>query len=263
MPELFKFRHFFYYNIMELSIHATLFYNTKNINDMKYRLIAIIIVGFSLLSCSRKYDKSNKDSYVEVVGKAEKEVDPDIFYLGFTLSETNGIKKGSLAAMEQKVLAALQSLGIDVKNDLSVTNMSGYSWYWWRRNRNVEQTKNYELKATNLELLNKVCDKFDSIGSMNYNLNRIDYSGIDEVRKEVQQEAVKNARIKAENLLSGEDSKVDKLIYLQEREPQITYPRYGVQYERSADKASEQSQPSIDFKKMKVTYDIVARFSIE
>lgn len=230
---------------------------------MKYKLLVLIIAALSVLSCSRKYDKDNKDSYVEVIGKADKEVDPDIFYLGFTLSERNATKSGNLAAMEQKVLTALQSLGIDVKTDLSVTNMSGYNYYWWRRSRNVEQNKSYELKANNVDLLNKVCDKFDSIGYINYNMIRIEYSKIEELRKEVQQEAVKNARVKAENLLSGEDGKVDKLIYLQEKEPQITYPRYGIQYELAADKSYNQSAPTVDFKKLKVTYEITARFSIE
>jgi len=230
---------------------------------MKYKLLVLAIVAFSMLSCSRKYDKNNKDSYIEVIGKAEKEIDPDIFYLGFSLTEKNGTKSGSLTVMEQKVLEALQSLGVDIKTDLSVTNMSGYNYYWWRRSKNVEQSKSYELKANSLELLNKVCDKFDSIGSMNYNMNRIEYSKIEELRKDVQQEAVKNARIKAENLLAGEESNVDKLIYLQEKEPQVVYPRYGIQYEMAADKSYNQSAPSVDFKKLKVTYEITARFSIE
>lgn len=230
---------------------------------MKYKLLILTIAALSVMSCSRKYDKNNKDSYVEVIGKAEKEVDPDIFYLGFTLSERNATKSGNLAAMEQKVLEALQSLGIDIKTDMSVTNMSGYNYYWWRRSRNIEQNKSYELKANNLELLNKVCDKFDSIGYLNYNMNRIEYSKIDELRKAVQQEAVKNARSKAENLLNGEGKKVDKLIYLQEKEPQITYPNYGIQYEMAADKSFNQNAPSVDFKKLKVTYEITARFSIE
>jgi uncharacterized protein YggE len=229
---------------------------------MKYKLIVIIIAAFSILSCSKKHDTNNKDSYVEVTGKAGKEVDPDIFYLGFSLNEKNGTKSGSLTAMEQKVLATLQSLGVDVKTDLSVTNMSGYNYYWWRRSRNVEQSKSYELKANSLELLNKACDKFDSIGYINYNMNRIEYSKIDELRNNVQKEAVKNARLKAENLLSGEGSNVEKLIYLQEKEPQINYPRYGIQYEMAADKSYNQSAPSIDFKKLKVTCEITARFSI-
>jgi len=112
---------------------------------MKYKLLVLIFVAFSLLSCNRKYDKNNKDSYIEVIGKSEKEVDPDVFYLGFSLTERQGVKSGSLTAMEQKVLEALQSLGVDVKADLSVTNMSGYNYYWWRRSRNVEQSKSYAL----------------------------------------------------------------------------------------------------------------------
>lgn len=44
----------------------------------------------------------------------------------------------------------------------------------------------------------------------------------------MEQKVIKNALSKAENLLNGENSKVDKLIYLPEKEPQITYPHYEI-----------------------------------
>jgi uncharacterized protein YggE len=82
------------------------------------------------------------------------------------------------------------------------------------------------------------------------------------LKKEVQQEAVKKARQKAENLLSGENKQVGELVYLQEQETLTERPFKSfanVAYQVS-DNANYESPA---FHKMKVSYSIVARFSIK
>jgi uncharacterized protein YggE len=229
----------------------------------KRQLFWIGILLISVIGCNQTVEKDKSQSYVEVTGTAEKEIDPDIFYLSISLSETNS-QKNNINTLEQKMLDVLKSLNIDTQSNLSVTGMSGDNWYWWRRSRTVYQNKSYQLKTTSLDTLNKVCDKLDSMGYVNYYLTKTDYSKKDELKKEVQQEAVKQARIKAENLLSGEDRKVDELIYLQERETYSPVPMYGyVQNENKSAADKEEYQSSVSFNKKKISYDIVARFSIK
>ena len=212
------------------------------------------MIGF--IACTQVNHRSSAEfSYVEIVGTAQKEIEPDIFYLSFTLEDKNNI-----SVSEQRMLAVLQSLNIDTENDLSVTGMSSYK-YWWRK-KNQYQYKTYLLKVYSFDLVNKTCDKLDSL-KLDYYLSKVDYSKIDELKKEVQQEAVQNARQKAENLLSGENKKVGELIYLQEQETMIERPAYRkyVTYEASANYSVDYEQPA--FNKMKVSYNIVARFSIK
>ncbi|MCL1943448.1 MAG: SIMPL domain-containing protein [Candidatus Azobacteroides sp.] len=221
------------------------------------------MILFFATGCSRNDQKNNPQSYVEVQGSAEKEIDPDIFYLNITLSETNGSQKNDINVLEQKLLAVMESLKINTKTNLSVTGMSGDNWYWWRKNRKLYQNKSYLLKTSNLDLLNSVCDKLDNLGGyVNYYLSKTDYSKMDELKKEVQQEAVKQARVKAENLLSGENQKVDELIYLQESEPYNQTGRFNYEYANKME-AADAAPSTIDFQKMKVSYDVIARFSIK
>ena len=233
----------------------------KTINKTFY-LFAVTVLFAN--GCSNSVDKNISQSYVEVQGIAEKEIDPDIFYLSITLSETNGSQKNDINALEQKLLAVMESSKIDTKANLSVTGMSGDNWYWWRKNRKLYQNKSYLLKTTNLDLLNSVCDNLDGLGGyVNYYLSKTDYSGMDELKKEVQREAVQQARIKAENLLSGENRKVDELVYLQERQTQTDFSRR--EYYDYAENKEYAAAPrsTVDFKKMKVSYDVIARFSIK
>jgi len=218
--------------------------------------LGIAMIGF--IACTQISSPNRAEySYVEVVGTAEKEIEPDIFYLSFSLES-----KDDINALEQRLLAALQSLDIDTKNDLSVTNMSG-DRYWWRKNNTRYQYKRYLLKAHKLDLVNKTCDKLDNL-KVNYYLSKVDYSQIDELKEEVQREAVKQARQKAENLLSGENKQIGGLIYLQEQETAINRP-FDRNYMSNADSPPpmlrEYESPA--FTKIKISYSIIARFSIQ
>ena len=221
------------------------------------KILYIGILAASLAGCVRNH-RPVAQSYVEVVGTAKKEVTPDIFYLSFNLNENNKTK-ADINVLEQRMLIALKSLNIDAKTDLSVTGMSGDNWYWWRKKNTVYQNKSYLLKLNNLDLLNKTCDKLDSL-NVEYNLSSVDYSKIDDVNKQAQQEAVQQARVKAENLLSGEHKKVKELIYLQE---QVVDSRPNARFYEQADYSYHFSEPSPDFRKMNVSYSVIARFSIE
>ena len=235
---------------------------SKNIYTMKRNIIFIIgfgiaIIGF--LACTRNSAQNNAQfSYIEVLGTAEKEVEPDIFYLSFRL-EGSSTSKNNINALEKRIIAALQSLDIDTKNDLTITSMSGDT-YWWRR-KHASQYKRYLVKTGSLDLANKTCDKLDSL-KLDYYLSEVDYSNMDELKNEVQQEAVKQARQKAESLLNGENKQIGELIYLQER--QVEEPSYyNRRYSKYYDACMEADYSPPAFNKMKISYSIVARFSIQ
>jgi len=228
---------------------------------MKRVTIKVVCIGIAMIgfvACTQVGNQNRAEfSYVEVVGTAEKEIEPDIFYLSFELESNSA--NNNINAMEQRMLAALQSLDIDTKNDLTVTGMSGDT-YWWRKNRRY-QYKRYLLKTQSLDLVNKTGDKLDSL-KVEYRLSKVDYSKMDELREEVQQEAVKKARQKAENLLNGENKQAGELVYLQEQKA-INRPVYSYSYAYESESYDEIIYESPSFKKMKVSYAIIARFSIK
>ena len=225
------------------------------------KILCFALVAFGVMSCAKTDNQSNPQSFVEIVGTAEREVDPDVFYLSFTLN--NEIAKNrniDIGTLEQRMLRALQEIGVDIENDLTVTGMSGNNWNWWRRSSTTYQFKTYQLKAGNLELMNKVCDVLDS-QNITYFLSRTDYADIEELQKEIQREAVQNARLKAENLLMGENRQVNELIYLQEQQVFSSRPMFA--REMAFADASFEASPSPSFNKMKVSYSVIARFSIK
>jgi uncharacterized protein YggE len=233
---------------------------------MKNILFLISILLFIFAGCKNK--NTNFKSYIEVTGYAEQEIDPDIFYLNFNLSENNS-QKSKINALEKKIINALKSLNIDIQQDLSVTSMSGDNWYLWWRAKNVYQNKSYSLKVGDIDLLNKVCDKLDSIGYNNYYLGKIDYSKSEELKKEIQQQAVRQARTKAENLLAGEGKTIGELVYVQEQTAtNDNYSNYRHIYDYNKSEIiyaprEREMAPPVNFKKIKMTYNVIVRYSIK
>ena len=208
--------------------------------------LGIAMIGF--IACTQINSPNRAEfSYVEVVGTAKKEVEPDIFYLKFYVHNHSD---------EQRMLAVLQSLDINTKNDLTVTDVSSgrdYKKKWY-------QYKRYLLKVCKFDLVTKICNKLDTL-KIGYDLSDVSHSQIMELRKEVQQEAVKNARQKAENLLNSENKQTGELIYLQENEA-IRYIDVDASSHRFTTSEDTGYEPPA-FKKIKISYSIIARFSIQ
>jgi uncharacterized protein YggE len=228
---------------------------------MKKLLIFTLAAALLAGCCNRLAE--NADSYVEVAGMAEQETDADVFYLSINLNESHATKD-NISAVEQKLVAALRESGVDTEKDLTVTGMWGDNWYWWRRSRTVYQNKSYELKVTDLALLNLTCDALDKMGYVNYNLSRVDYSKMDELKAAVQQQAVRNARTKADNLLAGENRTAGSLLLLGEMTSQNIYPRNAM-FELQASKMmmADQAASTVNMHKIKVSYQVTARFAIK
>jgi uncharacterized protein YggE len=63
-------------------------------------------------------------NYIEVNGKAEMEVTPDLIYLGITINERDSKNKTPIAESEKQMIDKLKSLGIDVGKDLLIKDLA-------------------------------------------------------------------------------------------------------------------------------------------
>src|SRR4051812_1486843 len=126
---------------------------------MKKIFFLMLATGVMLSSCSEGIQKR-----IEVVGFAEKEVTPDIVYVGISLREyfEQGTKRRiSIESLEQKLQASLQLAGIDLKN-LSVNNVASYQDYYNRRhNPQFLAGRQYRLKLPDVKDLDAVLKGID------------------------------------------------------------------------------------------------------
>ena len=91
-------------------------------------------------------------SYIQVNGRAEKEITPDEFYLSVIINERDSKGKISVESQQRDMIAALKRLGVNVEKQLKVANLSSE---FFKKNTSVATAK-YQLQLGSSAMVAKV-----------------------------------------------------------------------------------------------------------
>ncbi len=229
-------------------------------------LLSVSVVGFAQTGEKNFIDQN----YIEVTGKAELEIVPDLIYLKIILSDKDNKDRLSLPEIEKRVINKLSELDIDVNKDLSLMNfMSDLKSDWFKTN--VALKKQYQLIVRNTKTLQKVFFEFQNLGISTVSIEKLDHSNIEQYRKDVKVSAVKVAKEKAEMLAVALNQKIGKAIYVQELD--IAYQNVssnvfvrgiGSNLKYSSNSAAaDEAGVDIEFEKIKVEGKFLVRFTLE
>ncbi|MDR2937347.1 MAG: SIMPL domain-containing protein, partial [Prevotellaceae bacterium] len=166
--------------------------------------------------------------YVEVNGKAEREVTPDRIYLTITISERDSKGKQSLNEQEKDMKSALSGLGIDVAKDLTVKDLESNFMSFWYKKDEIATSKDYRLLVRSAALAGKSIQELKKINVANVQLEKVDYSEMERLRRELKMNAMRNAQSKAADLVGALGQTVGRLLWVMEHEQPIYRPYAAV-----------------------------------
>ena len=242
---------------------------------MKTKILTIACLAFlatAIVSCGAEPKKVTKK--IEVTGSAEMEITPNEIYMTFSLKEyLKGGKKVKLAEIKTKFLEACKKMGIS-KDDVSISSYAGnerWDYYWYvRRKREPDfmASISYAVKVNSAEKLDQLIDAVDEEALSHFNITKTSHSDIEKFRKEVKTDAMKASRDKAIYLAESVDEEVGETISIKEIENAADPYYYGNRYSNEYSNVSYQldlgqneTQPS--FKKIKIRYEIKAKYRLE
>lgn len=235
---------------------------------MKHFIVGFLLM-ISLTGFSQNGEKNFIDqNYIEVTGKAEMDIVPDMIYLKIVLSDKDNKNKQSLEEIDKSMINKLTELGVDMSKDLSVKDfVSNFKSYWISKT-DVVLTKQYQLIVHDTKTLQKVYFEFQKLGISNMSIDKLDHSKIVQFRKDVKINAIKAAKDKAEALTASLNQTIGKAIYIQEIEnPYALQGRLAglsVNYKSVASGYSnESSTPDVEFEKINLQYSILVRFELK
>lgn len=224
------------------------------------KLLTLLL--FSLISVGTFAQNVDLRRKIQVTGSAETEVTPDIIYFSISLKEyLNGRTKVSISTLENQLQKAVSAAGI-TKADFTINNLSSYNYVpEKKKNADFLAAKQYRLKLHDLNKINQILDAVDDKGIQSTGIDGYDYSGIDQLKNELNLKALKAAQTKATFLLSGIGEKLGGAIDIQEinNEP-MQQPLFRPMMMKAA--SAEATEPDIDFKKIKLNYQVQAVFEI-
>jgi uncharacterized protein YggE len=229
----------------------------------------LLILLLSVTSVVGVAQNKENDRIIEVNGRAEVEIEPDeiTFIIGIEEYWKEEFEKKKdfedyktkvpLAEIEDALIKNLRNAGIE-KEDVKVKSMGNY---WRYRGKEFLYSKQFEIKVTDLSKINKLTQTLDSKGIKYMNIGELNHSKMDEFKKQVKIDALKDARDKAQYLVESIGSELGEVVTISEMSDSYIRPMYsGAMMMKSAEMATE----SIDeVRNIKLEYQVRATFRIK
>ena len=197
-------------------------------------------------------------SYIQVNGRSQMEVTPDEFYLSIVINERESKGKITVEIQQRQM--------IDVEKQLKVANMSS-DFY---KKASSLTTAKYQLLLHSAAEVGDVTAALGDLGISNVGIVRVTRSDIDSLKEQVRLDAIRNAKSSAEALAGAIGQKIGKCFYIYDSNYDVA-PQYydNMMMVRSkammADsaEAGAPEEPSLDFKTIKLEYNVQTKFVLE
>jgi uncharacterized protein YggE len=208
---------------------------------------------------------------IEVTGSAEQEVLPDEIFVTVSLREyfkdKDNKNKVDIMVLEKQLQKAVEEAGIS-KENFTIGTINGYR-EWWGKKRPTTflESKSYILKVANLYKIDGIVSKVDEKGIAYTNIDRYEFSKIEQLRKEIKIKALQAAKEKAKYLLEGIGEQMGEALDIieidQSYSPQPVYSNMMMRSVRAEATADAMPESNVDVQKIKVRYEMKATFRIK
>jgi len=230
---------------------------------MKIGCIVVLFLFEAMVSMAQIGEKNFIDqNYMEVVGTAEMEIVPDEIYLKIIISEKDKGKK-SVEEQEKKMTEVLQKLGIDIRKDLLIKDLSSDFRAYLLKRATIQTEKEYQLCLHGAEKMGQLLVDLEAAGISNISVDRLDHSQLEKCRREVKVNAVKAAREKAEAFAEALGQKVGRALYVGENGNGYYSHQNVAANVRIRGAAMVPEVPALDFEKIQLKYSVLVRFELK
>jgi uncharacterized protein YggE len=238
------------------------------------RIITGMIVFFNLLAFHVKSQETIKQKTVNASGIAEMEIVPDEIYVQVQLREYDkkGGSKVDIDAIKNGFLKAAASIGLN-ENDISIQGYQGWDGNFWlykknkKKNPDLKASIIYQVKLSGTKKMDELVQKLDDEATQNFFISRVSHSKLQEFKKQLKIQAIKSAKEKAIYLAEAINEKAGEALTINEPNeinpfPQPVYANRMMEAKVATDAGDEQPM-NVDFKKMKLQYEVNVVFALK
>lgn len=232
-------------------------------------LLGFIVLISSTINAQIGEKNFIDQNYIEVIGKSEMEITPDLIYLKVLLNEKDTKNKISISELETKMLEKLKGIGIDITKDLLIRDISSNFKYYLLTRNEILLSKEYQILVHDGKTASLVFLELENIGISNVSIDRLENSNIVKLRKEVKVNAIISAKEKAESLAIALNQSVGRALFIQEIENSFNNSRASnsilIRGVSSNIYGANGPSPALDFdfEKIKIEYSILCRFELK
>jgi len=239
---------------------------------MRNLLLIFFLISSTAINAQTGEKNFIDQNYIEVTGKADMEITPDEIFIKILINEKD-FKNKDIEEIEQTMFDKLTELELDLSKDLAIKDLISNFQYYLFIKTDIKLIKEYQLTVHDAKTASKVFLELQNIGISNVSIDKVENSNINKYRKEVKIAAIKAAKEKAEALAQAIDQDIGRAIYIQEIESifnmtgnALQGKAAGIMIRGTSNKpvyGSRESEPEIEFEKIKLEYNIIARFELK
>ena len=228
---------------------------------MRNLFLFFALIPFALIA--QQGEKNFIDqNYIEVTGKAEMEIAPDMIYLRIVIDEKDDKNKVSVDQKEKEMINTLKKIGIDVSKDLLIKDMSSQFKRYLLSRDGISLSKEYQLLLHDGKTTGQVFMSLEKIDISNIQIEKMDHSKMEDFRRQVKVDAIKAAKSKAQDLARAIDQEIGRAIYIREEVNNFDLRRASNTL-RMEKAISYNDAPDMDFEKIELNYSILCRFELK
>ena len=231
-------------------------------NSLFYFATLLVITTSSFAQTKNFIDQP----YLETNAKVDTLVTPDHIYLSILINETDTKGKTSVEELENAMAKKLVSLGINLDKQLTLADLSSNFKKYFLRKQDVVKAKSFSLLVYNAVTAGKVLAGLEEIGISNVDIEKVEYSKMDDLLLALKSKAVKKAKLTAIALTKPLNQKVGNAIYISDARTNnyMLNEKSAIMVKGMSAMKDEKFNPiQVDFEKIKVTAEVTVTFKIE
>jgi len=248
-----------------ISKFSVIQYNPTSFYMKKLKLTTLFILTFLVGQTQTK--NFIDQPYIEVNGSADTLVTPNEIFIGILLTEKDTRDRVPIEELENKMVNALKSLGLDTEKDLTTADMTSNFKFYLLKSKDIMKTKSYTLKVKDAVTATQVFIKLEELGISNTSINRVDHSDLENIKNIMRTNAISNAKARAMALTKPLNQTVGQAIHITDSEnisQQLQGRSAGIQIRGVTTIQNNYMElPKIEFEKIKVTANINAKFILK
>lgn len=247
---------------------------------MRKILLLVFVANTFFAGAQSLYTSTINDKTISVTGSAALEIVPDEIYLQVDLKEyqKKGKEKVDIDQIKKSFIQSCNDAGI-ADSCITVYNYEGTNGKSWtlRRKKDQEDLKatiSYWIKLNAPSKVDELVNRLDDDATTNFFIAEVSHSKIIEFRKQLKVQAIKAAKEKAIYLTEAINEKIGKAITI--NEPSEYYSTDSRDNYRSSLNflsnsnantnglyESGESNSNIDFKKIKLRFEVSVVFALQ
>lgn len=233
---------------------------------MKKIILSILLVSIAI---SAKAQTKNflDQPYMESRVSVDTLVAPDKIFLSILITEKDTKGKISVEELENKMAKELKSLGIDIKKQLKLNDLSSNFKKYFLKKQDVLKSKSYSLEVYDAKTAGAVIVALEQIGIANVNLEKTEYSKMDDLELILKRKAILKAQKQARAMLHAVGQKLGPVIHLSDINNQrfraLHGKAAGIQVLDAAPRSENYKPIAIEFDKIRVEMELYVKFRID